>query len=150
MSKEDNQAAVMELQEKQRAYQEQQQTVDNLLGTIRRIANRQIQSRTEARRATLTLAELTQLQPTHKVYYGVGRVYMSTTVNDMIAEQSAIKERNEAEEEKLKAEKQRATEMAEQEKKELARLESEYAVLANTVRNMFMQMQQQQQQQKKN
>ncbi|EPY36414.1 hypothetical protein AGDE_06925 [Angomonas deanei] len=140
----------MELQEKQRAYQEQQQTVDNLLGTIRRIANRQIQSRTEARRATLTLAELTQLQPTHKVYYGVGRVYMSTTVNDMIAEQSAIKERNEAEEEKLKAEKQRATEMAEQEKKELARLESEYAVLANTVRNMFMQMQQQQQQQKKN
>ncbi|EPY31774.1 hypothetical protein STCU_03251 [Strigomonas culicis] len=145
MSKEDTELAMMDLREKQKAYRDQQEHVEQIFANIRRIANRQVELKNAVRRAQLTVEELRKLPEGHVVYQPMGRTYVRVPRAVLIEQQSDAMERSDAEEKRLVAEKQRATEVAEKEKAELQKLERENVSLAQTVQAMYTRLQQQQQ-----
>ena len=79
-------AAQAELIEKEKHIMELQGKLHGLKQQLQNIANHQAALERERRRAQITNSELTTLTPEHKVYKGVGRMFVAVTVPTLTAE----------------------------------------------------------------
>ncbi|CAG9578265.1 conserved hypothetical protein [Leishmania major strain Friedlin] len=119
-------AAQAELMEKEKTVAEHQQRLASLRDTVKTMATRQVTLKRTERRCQITVGELTKLKPDHVVYQGLGRAFMRAPVNKLIDSNNEEIERCEAEESRLSAEKQRASELVIKEEGELRRAVEEF------------------------
>ncbi|ORC90985.1 uncharacterized protein TM35_000074090 [Trypanosoma theileri] len=133
-----------ERMEREKALVEAQQRVDMLRETVRVMANRQMVLMGTKRRLEISTRELTKLKPDHSVYESIGRVFLRTPVNTLIAKQTEQAEKCEAEEKRLSGEKQRIAEQLQKDEVQLREAAQVYMAEMNARRQQQQQQQQQQ------
>lgn len=112
-------AAQADLMEKEKIVTEHQQRVESLESTIKMMSSRQVKLKIQGRRNEITIVELSKLKPTHTVFQGIGRAFLKRSVNDLIEQNEAEKEKNEAEYQRLVNEKQRSADTLVREERDL-------------------------------
>lgn len=139
-------AAQAELMEREKAVLEQQQRVESIQSTIKKLSDRQVALKISGRRSDITMAELSRLQPNHSVYRGMGRAFVKQDVNAMVDFHQGSKEEGEAEGNRLANEKMRAADSLSREEVTLRKAVEELRAAYQVITAMQQQQQQQQQQ----
>lgn len=95
-----------ELVEKEKQLMEQQQRIQQLKSRLQMLANQQAFLEREKRRAMITLGELKTVEATHKVYKGIGRMFVAAPRDELVNELLDKEQKCITESQKLSAEKQ--------------------------------------------
>lgn len=75
-----------EITEKEKHIVEVQGNINSMKAQLQALANRQVALEREKKRCQITRIELATLQPEHKVFKGIGRLFASIPVNQLEAD----------------------------------------------------------------
>jgi len=120
-----------EMIEKEKALLEQQAKLQQMKNTLQTVANRQVLIEREKKRAQITLAELSGLHASRSVYKAVGRVFVKSGVETLVADNKTREEQFVTEGERLSGEKMRLGAVVQ---KEEAHLQAQIGEFMNQMR----------------